>query len=296
MTSANPFVTLGRFAASEKQALDPAAYEQQLASAGMKDIMHTGLAALGVGAAARGAMGLANLVKRHTNPPRPKYPQAIVTRVPVPVEEDEEKTAAITAKDAHPWYYPGMLLAGGAGLVGGWKGVDFLLEKQRTAQKEHELRRAKGDFEEALLSSYGQPRKIGPGGVATKTAAAELGELLDGVFDGMQQKQAFNWDNLKGRIGGMYGMYALATGIPAAMWQYNRTSSTGRGATLDKAMKLRSRKAYMNRPSEIYAVPEPVLRRKPAPAADAAALAEVEGEPTLEGDAPLKPRRRVDFL
>lgn len=294
MTSMNPFVSLAKFVPQPvKQALDPAAYEAQIAGTGMTDIMHTGLAALGAGAAARGGVGLLNLIKRHVNPVKPKYPQAVVTRIPVPVADDvtDEKSAEYTAKTSFPWYYPGMMLAGGLGLYGGWKGVDALFDKQRQAQKSQEMDEAKGDFESALLDSYAKPRRLGAGNVA-KTAADELGVALDALFDGMN-KEAFNWSDIGGTAAGLYGAYALATGVPAGMWAYDRASKGSRGATLDKAMKLRSRRAYLNRPSEIYAVPDPVMVGRGREQAAQPAAEELDVPQEIEEQ---KPRRRIDAL
>ncbi len=310
MTMRNPFESVGRFAKQAAMNLDPASYQALLASKGTQDIMNVGLAGLGAGAAVRGGIGLLNLFHRATDPPAPKYPGAIVTPVPFPVEDDDDekpapgmgtKQAFITDKANFPWYIPGVMAAGGLGLYGGWKGVDALLNKRRQKDLDEETGIAKQDFEDALLSSYSRPR------TSVKTAGAELGDLLDQLFDKAVEKQAFsmnplNWmsDDTKGAIGGVYGAYALGMGGLAGYLAYQKANKGSNRNVLDAAMNQRMRRAYNQRPSEVLAVPQPVRRSagqvdsEPEDAAEVKALLNEEDSAAASSPTAAPRKRRVD--
>ena len=81
MMTNNPFVLAGHFI---KTADDPAITTETRPEYRMRDnILHASLAALGVGAAARGVVGLLGMARKK---PKMRYPAALVTDVPYPVQ------------------------------------------------------------------------------------------------------------------------------------------------------------------------------------------------------------------
>ncbi len=87
-----------------------------------------------------------------------------------------------------PSYWPGVAMAAGAGLYGGYKGLSGIFNHDDKAQKQHEIDEAKQQFEQALLSSYPKPKStIAP------SAGVKLGMALDAMYDtiGADQAEAF---------------------------------------------------------------------------------------------------------
>jgi hypothetical protein len=294
----NAFAQLSQFA---KVAWEPA--EAPYAHKAMRDVGYIGLAALGAGAAVRGAKGLAGLLKRRLNPPSPTYPSAVVTEVPIPVAaargagavggEDDEKLASITNPTAFPWYGPAVVAATGLGAYGGWKGVDSVLESQRRGEKDNEMSEAKKDFETALLSSYRRPHVV-----KSASAGAELGDALDQLFDRVAEKRGL--DNFMGGLASKYlGYYALPTAAIAGKLVYDRANKSSRESILNRAMRQRVQRESMSHPSPLYAIPKPVEVGGGAEAAvaedepAAAELPGVGGGDASPFDAPRK--RRIDF-
>lgn len=259
----NPFAALAKFAAPAAAAFPTP--DEQMAAQGAREVGQIGLAGLGVGAGLAGLRGLYNLVRRRAgSPPRRRYPAAITTDVPVPVEVADKAAAdgtTATTKAAHsstmtlPWYGAAATGAGALGLYGGWKGVDAVFSAQKEHEKQRQLEDAKRDFEQALVSTYPSPR---PAGSLPMTDGEKLGAALDALYDAVCQKRAWDWNDIPGGLASGYGAYALATGAPAAMWAYNKTESGSRRNVLNKAMKLRDRRNYLSRPPEVYAVPRAV--------------------------------------
>lgn len=270
----NPFIAIAPLAKAAQT--DP--LTAQVQSAALNDLPYYGLAGLGAGVGLRGLYGLANLVQKRVKPRHAVYPQAITTQVPVPVGDDvtdQTKYAIdwgqalfgskdpIHSKWNVPWYLPGAAAATGLGMAGGYKGMDALFGAQQTAEDAQEKEKAKQDFEQALLSSYSRPRGVGAGGVikasAEKTAAEKLSEALDAVFDGFTKQSNIGLSaDTTGKLGGLYGLWALGTGLPAAYWAYQSQQKNSNRSILDKAMRLRDRKAFLTRPPEIYATPQAV--------------------------------------
>ncbi len=107
----NPFQAMARFAKQADPALDAANFSLAMQSAG-----NMGLAGFGVGAGARGMVGLWNMLKRNVNPPKLKYPGAVLTTVPIPVDDEEEKRTKISSPLGfqNQWYYEPSRVAAGA--------------------------------------------------------------------------------------------------------------------------------------------------------------------------------------
>lgn len=230
----------------------------------------------GTGAGLRGLQGLYNLIRRNSAPSRQELYGPLTLNVPVPVEE-EEKTAGTLGDIAsgdlfknlmtgdyasniqgHPLYAPAMLTAGGSGVYGGWKLMDWLLDKRRKAEMAAEVADAEKDYEEALLGQY-------------KTGS--LGEELDGLCDDIE-KQA-GWGDAAGGLLGAYLTMAGAGALGTGMLAYNIASKRRRKALLEKARRQQLRGLRSLSPATLYVNPVPQRNRlTTAPTED-----EMDGEP-----------------
>lgn len=255
-----------------------------------ENLKSLGLAGLGVGAAGRGALGLYRSIKGSPEPWQHPYPQALVTHIPIPVDDPQEEKMAGSSSLPTGWegvgYGAKAVGALGLGAYGGWKGMDYLLNQHQQAQGDAELNQAKQEYEDALRDSYVGARKTTAGlqaGVDTiKSAGAQLGEALDTCYDQLEKQGDGIWDTL-GKIkeyGAQvahdipagYGAYAAMTAAPAAMWAYGAVDRSGRWAALEKAIQIRNRQQYTASPPQIYAIPQPVkapTRINPEDEADA---------------------------
>jgi hypothetical protein len=173
-----------------------------------------------------------------------------------PFKEAFDKQADPVGRMNQWWYLPGMLAATGAGAIGGYKGLDALMGPTQEELKQKELDEAKQKFEQSLLGSYPEPRELS----IPKTAAEELSDNLDATFKELEKQGELPQvlQNILGRVGGMYGAYALGTGIPAGYLTYEKMKSNNEEQSLNKALEQRNRRQYFGRPTEIYAVPKPV--------------------------------------
>jgi len=170
-----------------------------------------------------------------------------------------------TSKAGIPWYGPAMMTAGLAGLAGGWKGVDHLLNKRRAREREKELGAARSEFHDALMAQYDRPLA---GAGPTKAAAdlspmAKVGAELDTLYDQFE-KAAFALNDTAGQLAGGYGVYAGLTGLMTGALVYDKARKRQRRAILEKAMQRRERRRFNVAPPEITAVPEPFHPAPPA--------------------------------
>lgn len=288
-----------------------------------RDVGRLGLAMLGIGGAARGATGLAGLLRNNL---RRTAAPAVMT-LPYPVADEEEqprrkpKAASdapaalspgrrvfrkaafeVTGKTALPWYRPAMLLAGMGGLYGGWKGVDAVLDAQRRTSREQELEEAKQEFHDALFQQYDRPLKSAPLPAKKASDAADGGpapgdlcDRLGGVFDRLEKaaqllKEGSRIGDIGGEAAGWYGTYAALSGLATGALVYEQARKRQRRAILDKALKRRERHRYYTAPPEIVAMPEPVLSiKKPSLKDEAQQLSQAPEselvETKLAGDA-----------
>ena len=255
-----------------------------------RDIGNLGLSMLGIGVAARGATGLAGLLRKNLR--RTATPTVMTLPYPVETDDDEDKkprkikTASpgqqtfrkvsfeVTAKTALPWYRPAMLLAGMGGLYGGWKGVDAMLDSHRRTTREQELEEAKQEFHDALFQQYDKPLKSAP--LPGKKSAQDAGmpslcTRLGNIFDGLEKtaqliKEGSRIGDIGGEAAGWYGTYAALSGLATGALVYEQAKKRQRRAILDKAIKRRERHRYYTAPPEIVAMPEPVSSiKKPSP-------------------------------
>ncbi len=250
----------------------------QLKADALRDVGAMGLTSLGVGAAGAGRVGLINLIKRNRLRKKPRSGPALLP-LPYPVEPAAApgrvlKAAGFLAGDAAsgkagvPWYGPAMLATGLAGLGMGWKGVDAALQSRRRAETEEELDQARRDFHDALLSQYARPLQgAGAEKVSADSTMRRVGRGLDEAFHALNDlltgpptKQAFDLANAGGAALGGYGMYAGLSGLLTGALIYDKVQKRSRRAVLEKALQRRQRRRFMQAPTEIYAVPEPMAQ------------------------------------
>lgn len=168
---------------------------------------------------------------------------------------------AATSKSGVPWYGPAMLLGGMGGLAAGWKGLDAVLASRRRREQKADMEAARREFHDALMSQYAEPIKTHPrlvkGAGAADGTMAEVGRRLDALFDAYE-KAAVDWGDAAGKATGAYGMYAGLSGLLTGAMVYDRIQKRSRRAVLEKALQKRQRRRFMQQPTQIMAVPEPV--------------------------------------
>lgn len=245
------------------------------------DVKNLALAALGVGAGARGLTGLYNLLANRGPGPARGGPAELP--LPYPVEPDDPALAPpakqagladqVTIKPAIPWYGPAMLTAGLAGLGGGWAGMDAVLDHRRKAERDQEISQARQEFHDALLGQYDRPLRATPGPAPARqkragdaAAMADAGATLGRAF-ALLEKVALNWADVAGTTLGGYGMYALPAAAVTGTIVYDKARKRSQRAVIRKALQRREQRRFMEQPSEIYARPEPVtVLPRPTPA------------------------------
>lgn len=242
---------------------------QMLRQQAMRDILSAGIKGVGAGAVIRGLAGLSGLFEggKSVDPvPTNSVEMPVVLR-----EDDKEKQAVESAQptsvEGLSSYMPGLMLSGGLGIYGGWKGVDLLLDQQRKRKTEQELENAKAMYADALKGAYKKAE-------AAETIGQQLGRQLDELYDNMvksagvidwaktkatDMNTAFDdtFPNAKGMGTGMAAMYAIPTAA-AGYGIVNRImQNTSKRRLLEKAMRERARRQNAMRPAELYAVPVP---------------------------------------
>jgi hypothetical protein len=135
-----------------------------------------------------------------------------------------------------PWVYPAGVAAAGAGLYGGYKLTDWLLDRARKHEISSELERARKEYQEAMLGQY----------AGQKAASADP---LDALFE----KQAAVWGPLAGM--GLLGMgtIGLASGMGAYHWARDRSKTRA----LEEAIRRRQEALFAQAPRPIVAIPTP---------------------------------------
>lgn len=244
----------------------------------LRDIRNVALAALGVGVAGRGTVGLLNSLQRDRQK-KPKGPSLLLP-LPYPAEKAGNFLGGDSAatKAGIPWYMPAMMMGSLAGLGGGWAGMDAVLHRRRKAETDAELNKARAQFHDALLSQYDAPLQ-NQTSITAKVAAdapemVKVAQELDAVWDLIDkrlEKGSFDFANAAGVAAGGYGTYAGLSGLLTGALVYDKVAKRSRRAILQKAMQRRDRRNFTMRPNEIYAIPEPVSA--PAAPVSPAALA-----------------------
>lgn len=229
------------------------ATSQKLREQALQNALSMGLVGTGAGMAGRGFFGLLELIRRNASKP----PRSVPTPVPIdlPLEENESKIAGVAdflrgdyaqSISGVPWAVPAAVGAGGAGLVGGWSLMDYLLDKRRKGDLDAELEKAKSEYESALIRN------------TAKTANDDsLGADLDRLYD-LVEKKADYWSDLAGKLTGLYGIYAGTSGLAGAALAYNWGKKRQRKAIIEKALKERRRRRFSSQPAPVYLRPHQI--------------------------------------
>lgn len=266
------------------------------------EAVRAGLAALGVGAGARGLLGLYQLANRRGSAVDTKS-GPVETDLPYPVEGRDDPRAVLgkrgldlggylgggsaTKVENVPFRLPALVAAAGGGAALGWKGVDALLDAHRRRQRDQELEEAKAEFDRALLVQYDRPLPRRPGLKAAADRGAAIGADLDAAFDAFAAayaKRAAAGQTLldraadaSGPAAGLYLTYAGLAGLLSGGVTYDQLRRRSRQAVLTKALKDRQRRDFLAQPPEIRATPVPVAGVKPLSTQEESDLLSPEG-------------------
>lgn len=274
------------FKESQSQTLADWALAQKAKEEVLRNAIRYGVAGLGVGAAGRGIQGLLNQFGRMLSTPRVARKPSIVD-IPVPAAEEEEKVAQTVpdwitspvqntrdwllgrkAKSVHdvPFGWIPSFVAGTAGVTGGWKGMDYLLDRAREREAKERERLARKEYEQTLLAQS----KLG------QAIHAELDQLYEKLSED-QREEVEKAADLAAGLSNIAGLWALLSGGLSGLWAYEATKSRQRSALLEKARKKYVRTRESMRPTPIYLRAAPLQAgstMKSAPNED-----ELEGAP-----------------
>jgi hypothetical protein len=226
----------------------------------MNNVGTLGLTALGVGAAARGAVGLYHILRNNFGKPKRTRSGPALLSLPYPVAKEAlDLDTNVTRVGGLPWYGPAMMATGLAGLGVGWKGVDMVLKRRAKKDREAQLAAARQQFHDSLVSQYDKPyAATGPFGkaAADKTHRSELGYQLDRLYNAVTEKVATFGDEM-GQLAGGYGMAGGTLAFLTGAIVYDKMKKRQQRAILEKALQKRERRRFAQQPTEITAVPEP---------------------------------------
>lgn len=232
----------------------------------IQSVLGLGLAGLGVGAGARGMLGIRRLLwpEQHSLAPSSPVPSSLPIMLPR-IEEEEEREgeeplrkAAAALKAADPqwwqvpstmckaalqaWQIPASAVLAGSGLAGGWTLMDKILDARRKSEQNRELEDAQQEYEDIIRRQYE---------LSMKSADAQG---LDAVFDSREQLTKCGgdwWEGIKGAY--ILALLASAGGGAYGGWQMARAG----GNKQRMAQALQERKRHMSQqPQPIYAFPQ----------------------------------------
>lgn len=188
-------------------------------------------------------------------------------------------------KTQMPWYIPAVGAGAVGGLAGGYKLMDWIMNKKRKADLKGELDDAKREYQEALVDMY-DPQKIRllKRGSAAEALARDLHELatlmtksadgpmnpsdtwtdaaakrLDGLLPSTNLRQTGS--SVAGTGLGLYAALAGGLALGSGYLAHQYFSKTDPNKVLADVVKKRERERWATRPPEIFAVPTPVARR-----------------------------------
>jgi hypothetical protein len=271
------------------------------------------------GAGIRGAMGFKELMQPRPTIALPVYPPPV--KVPVPMEEEEEKLAANDGllarmlgklKDWNPTpsfaqnysapaFDPrvvgfGVPAAAGTGLVA-YKGMDYLLDSRRKKILDNEVEEAQKSYE-ALMRDPNVK-------LASNEPVDPDAVLLDEIAE-VSQKQAINWVSDPGGLAlGGAGLYALTAGPAAMAASYNYFKKRSPQSVLAKALKQRALAREDRQVSPVFAEPvfmpvepseEKLARLKKKVAEKRALMAEDEAQALADQYLSTFPRKAINQL
>lgn len=200
----------------------------------------------GVGVGARGLVGLQEMFRKRPGvDPQSTIPETIPIVLP---QQAQRAKLAHDVFGARPdggvnyWEYPTGLAAGAGGLMGGWKLMDWLMDKRRKASMQGELDRAQQEYQQALQDDVN----------AASVSKAASADTLDAVYDRVQtlEKQGDSLADLLHGSGGLYLASLLAAGGLSGLGVYSRVKSQQ-----DAEDANRRRRLTRTAPQPIMAVP-----------------------------------------
>lgn len=164
----------------------------------------------------------------------------------------------------HPLAIPGMIAAGSGGLYGGYRLLDWIMDKRREEELHDELTTAQKEYEQALAGQFRKKSEINQ----------DLDHLCDLVERSDFTKQAADFP---GQALGVLLAMGGGAGLLSGMIAYNMAKKRTPGALTLAALKRHRRAVGLGQPAPIYATPAPL--RLDQPARSAADEDELLGEP-----------------
>lgn len=184
-------------------------------------------------------------------------------------------------KTQMPWYIPAIAGGGLAAGLGGYKVMDWLMNKKRKSDLKAELDDARTEFHGALMDEY-DPNKVkllkaaGAGTLAGdldrladlvvgQEKRAEEPTLLDrvqsAVSPGIPDVDSNTVGSLGGAALGGYGALLGLTGLGSGYLAHQYFSKTDPNKALATAIKAREAQRWATRPPEVFAVPVAAKRK-----------------------------------
>jgi hypothetical protein len=142
-----------------------------------------------------------------------------------------------------PWAMPAAVGAGAGGLYGGWKLMDYILDRRRESRLDEELEAAKTEYEEALHETAKE--------AADGSLASDLNQLYDNLHD-CGEKTAASWPEISGQAAGVYGTGAGLGALLMALIGYTQGKKKQRRRLLERAQARRRREEYSRRPDPLF--------------------------------------------
>ena len=141
--------------------------------------------------------------------------------------------------------------------------MDTILDSQQEADKQKSLEKARQEFHAALLSQYNSPLAAESLSTHHRKSAAdsigsEIGQRLDRLYTTVEKMASLNMNNMLGQAEGAYTTYAGLSGLLTGLVAYNAAKKRSDRSVVDKALRQRERKKFLQQPPEIYARPEPI--------------------------------------
>lgn len=292
------------------------ALRNKLKTDALRSVGHYLLAGLGIGAGARGLLGLTQLTSSNLAKKNNVGLSTTVAEMPVPRlvnEEDEEDDEAprsqkfasglyeerrppeppkfltgqqhaispawatwndwkpkprgmfghlagddATTKPGIPWYIPAIGIGAAGTAYGGYKLVDWLLNKRRKSQTDEELTESKQRYRNALFAQY-TPEQV------EKWSSVTLGQGLDLLFDvvnkhtnGQLEKLAIDIADTSGKAFGLLGLMGGSIALGTGIGTYKYVKSRSPEERIKKVIQQRERERWLRRPPEIFAIPTTV--------------------------------------
>lgn len=223
----------------------------------MDAIKRLGLTMAGVGIGWRGLEGLVNLGRRNLKPRPQSLLQEHYVEVPAPRREKRSSgeeswlgqawqgftqpfsdawQGSVSHPARIPWFPPAAAGVGAAGLYGGYKLTDKLLDQRRQADLDQELEESRREYELALRGG------------------SKLAEELDRLCDEME-KRSSDWlsPDLAGPTAGTALTLLGTLGLGSGLLAYDMAKGRRPADVLQEAKRRQARARLRRMPLPIYA-------------------------------------------